>query len=174
VPKPTTTLECRPRARQPDIQFGHLSAHKKIATAKQKTDDAYQWYVSCDPETESMAENALYYWNARILSQPDLARFALDMVSVPISSAECERIFSSAKLLVTSSRNRLRPDVLEASECLRNWLKKPNSKTDTGSQERQRLERADSVDSDYDLESDEEESGMSGYGSDTESNNEDS
>jgi len=163
--RPTISLECRPRARQPDIQFGHLSEHKKIATAKQKTDDAYQWYVDCDPETESLAENALHYWNARILSQPDLARFGLDMVSVPISSAECERIFSSAKLLITSSRNRLRPDIIEASECLRNWLKKPNSKTEMGSQDRQHLqikEKADSIYSDDDGESEEEESGMSG------------
>jgi hypothetical protein len=28
MPKPTVTLECRPRARQPDIQFGHLSERK--------------------------------------------------------------------------------------------------------------------------------------------------
>jgi hypothetical protein len=31
MPKPTMTLllECRPHARQPDIQFGHLSEHKR-------------------------------------------------------------------------------------------------------------------------------------------------
>lgn len=171
VPQPTTSLECRPRVRQPDIQFGHLSQHKKIATAKQRTDDSYQWYIGCDPETESLADNALHYWNARILSQPDLSRFALDMVSVPISSAECERIFSSAKLLITSSRNRLRPDIIEASECLRNWLKRPNSKTEIESQDSQRSqtkEKVDSVYSDDDEESDEEESAISG--SDTESN----
>ena len=36
-------------------------------------------------------------------------------------SAECERVFSSAKLLITPNRNRLSPDTVEWSECLRNW-----------------------------------------------------
>jgi hAT family C-terminal dimerisation region len=81
-----------------------------------------------------------------------------------MSSAECERIFSSAKLLVTSSRNRLRPDIIEASECLRNWLDRsgePNSTTETGSQDPQRLQTkgkaVDSVYLDNDEDSDEEE-----------------
>jgi hAT family C-terminal dimerisation region len=67
----------------------------------------------------------LDYWNARFLSQPDLARFALDMLALPVSSAECERIFSSAKLLITASRSRLCPDIIEANEYLRAWIGKP-------------------------------------------------
>jgi hAT family C-terminal dimerisation region len=120
--------------------FHHL---KKKKAARQRTDDAYQRYAGCDPETESVADDALGYWNARILTQPDLARFALDMLGVPMSSAECERIFSSAKLLVTSSHNRLRPDIIETSECLRTWLDRsgePSSKTEMGSQGPQRLQ----------------------------------
>ena len=58
-------------------------------------------------------------------SQPDLARFAFDMLALPATSAECERVFSSAKLLITASRNRLLPDIIEANECLRSWFGKP-------------------------------------------------
>jgi hAT family C-terminal dimerisation region len=36
-------------------------------------------------------------------------------------SAECERVFSSTKKLITSERNRLAEDIIEASECLKNW-----------------------------------------------------
>jgi len=43
-------------------------------------------------------------------SQPDLARFSFDMLALPATSAECERVFSSAKLLITVSRNRLLPE----------------------------------------------------------------
>ena len=36
-------------------------------------------------------------------------------------SAECERIFSSTKKLITPKRNRLHEQIIEASECLKNW-----------------------------------------------------
>jgi hypothetical protein len=36
-------------------------------------------------------------------------------------SAECERVFSSIKKLVTPERNRLTEEIIEASECLKNW-----------------------------------------------------
>jgi hAT family C-terminal dimerisation region len=36
-------------------------------------------------------------------------------------SAECERIFSSVKRLISPERNRLHEQIIEASECLKNW-----------------------------------------------------
>jgi hypothetical protein len=36
-------------------------------------------------------------------------------------SAECERVFSSTKKLITPERNRLHEQIIEASECLKNW-----------------------------------------------------
>jgi hypothetical protein len=36
-------------------------------------------------------------------------------------SAECERVFSSAKKLITPERNRLTEEIIEASKCLKNW-----------------------------------------------------
>jgi hypothetical protein len=47
------------------------------------------------------------------------------MLAIPAMSSECERVFSSAKLLLTDRRNRLNPDAIEANECLRNWYGKP-------------------------------------------------
>jgi len=37
-------------------------------------------------------------------------------------SDEPERLFSSAKLLISDLRNRL-DDIIEASECLKSWVK---------------------------------------------------
>ncbi|KAJ9640112.1 hypothetical protein H2201_008629 [Coniosporium apollinis] len=37
-------------------------------------------------------------------------------------SAECERVFSSAKHLLSDARNRLNPDIIEANECLKAWF----------------------------------------------------
>ena len=50
-----------------------------------------------------------------------LHRYALDTLAIPATSAECERIFSSAKKLVTPERNRLSDDIIEAIECLKAW-----------------------------------------------------
>ena len=36
-------------------------------------------------------------------------------------SAECERVFSSTKKLITPERNRLSEESIEASEYLKNW-----------------------------------------------------
>jgi hypothetical protein len=47
--------------------------------------------------------------------------WAFDILAVPAMSAECERIFSSAKKLVSPERNRLHEQIIEASECLKNW-----------------------------------------------------
>ena len=39
-------------------------------------------------------------------------------------SAECERAFSQAKLLITNSRNSLSAPIIQACECLKQWLRR--------------------------------------------------
>jgi len=38
-------------------------------------------------------------------------------------SDETERLFSSAKLLLSDLRNRLGDDIIEVSECLQSWVR---------------------------------------------------
>ena len=52
---------------------------------------------------------------------PTLHLWAFDILAVPAMSAECERIFSSAKKLISPERNRLHEQIIEASEYLKNW-----------------------------------------------------
>jgi hypothetical protein len=47
---------------------------------------------------------------------------ALDMLLIPAILSDCERVFSQAKLLITGQRHRLKPDIIEATQCLRAWL----------------------------------------------------
>ncbi len=47
---------------------------------------------------------------------PTLFQFALDTLSCPAMSAECERVFSNAKRLITPERNQLAEDIIEACE----------------------------------------------------------
>ena len=55
--------------------------------------DTYQNYIERDPETKLSNEEVLDYWNSRVLSLPDLAHFAFDMLALPASSSECEHAY---------------------------------------------------------------------------------
>ena len=63
------------------------------------------------------------FWALHENEYPSLARMAFDIISIPAMSAECERVFSSTKLLLTDRRARMKEDIIEASECLRAWFK---------------------------------------------------
>ena len=80
-----------------------------------------------------LAENqhfdVLQYWQDRYESQPDLARFALDILAVPPMSDECERLFSSCKILLEDRRSRLQMDIIEANEVLRHSYGPPQKGT---------------------------------------------
>jgi hypothetical protein len=46
----------------------------------------------------------------------------VELMSIPAMSDEPERVFSSAKLLISDVRNRLGDDMIEALECLKSWV----------------------------------------------------
>jgi len=48
---------------------------------------------------------------------------ALDILSIPVMSADPERLFSGAKITISDRRNRLGIYTIEALECLKSWLK---------------------------------------------------
>lgn len=64
------------------------------------------------------------YWlrQRKLPSVYRLAQMGLDMASIPAMSSDCERVFSQGKLLITGQRNRLKADIIEATQCLRMWL----------------------------------------------------
>ena len=51
----------------------------------------------------------------------DLARMALDYLTIPAMSAEPERVFSAAKITLSDRRCRMEDDAIEALECLTSW-----------------------------------------------------
>ena len=50
---------------------------------------------------------------------PTLFQHALDIISCPAMSTRRERVFGSVKKLITSERNHLGEDIIEACECLK-------------------------------------------------------
>jgi len=48
---------------------------------------------------------------------------APDLLSILLISVECERVFSSAKILLTDSRNGLKEAIIEACTLIRHWFR---------------------------------------------------
>ena len=53
----------------------------------------------------------------------NLLVMAFDILSILAMSAELERLFSGAGIIVTERRNRLDAETIEALECLKSWLR---------------------------------------------------
>jgi len=52
---------------------------------------------------------------------PTLHQFALDILAIPATTIEYERIFSNGRKLISPERNRLSDDIIEATKCLKAW-----------------------------------------------------
>ena len=68
-------------------------------------------------------KDPLVWWKEHQTDFPILARMAFDIFSIPAMSSEVERVFSAAKKLITDERNCLGPEVVQACETQRHWLK---------------------------------------------------
>jgi hypothetical protein len=84
-----------------------------------KPPDDYMRYCR-DPLDD--IEDGREWWKAREHIYPDLVYLAWDMLAIPAMSSECERTFSKAGYQLTPQRTQLGNDILEASECLKQWL----------------------------------------------------
>ena len=104
-------------------QKGSFKSFLACGQAAGNEDEAADEYTAyCQlPALKSTPQNLITWWREQEPSFPLLATLAYTILAIPAMSAECERVFSSAKLLITPNRNRLSPDTIEWSECLRNW-----------------------------------------------------
>ena len=86
--------------------------------------DKYEKYIRLAPVP---CEKPLEWWGARREEYPRLSKLAFDLLSIPLMSAECERVFSAAKKFVTDERNKLKKDILEAIIVLKTQYKAEKS-----------------------------------------------
>ena len=112
-----TTTIIDPEAATDDLFDQYLTVPESVTSVPQE--DSYASY--CREPVNPKFEDLLQYWSLQENNYPDLAKMAYDLHSIPAMSAECERVFSSTKLLFTDLRARMGDDVIEASECLKSW-----------------------------------------------------
>jgi hypothetical protein len=68
-------------------------------------------------------EDPLEWWIRHASDYPTLSKMAFDLFSCPAMSAECERVFSQTKKVITDERNRLQSDTVAAIECQKHLLR---------------------------------------------------
>jgi hypothetical protein len=96
-----------------------LTPHNYYA-ADEEPKDEYEFYMSSKPVT---CDHPIEWWRANQSTYPKLAQMAFDLLSIPAMSAECERVFSQAKLALGHQRNRMSEDTLNAIQCLKHWIR---------------------------------------------------
>jgi hypothetical protein len=93
---------------------------KRRRTTTARSDDILESYLNTPEEICDV----LAFWKAR-QSNPrwePLAKLARDYLVVQATSVASEQIFSLAKHVASSTRNRLDPEKVRASLCLKTWL----------------------------------------------------
>jgi hypothetical protein len=101
------------RANQEGMRAELRKAHDEQKATNPPYETTNDWKVD-DP---------LRWWIDHQADYPILAKMAFDLFSVPAMSAECERIFSQAKKVITDERNRINSDTVAAIECQKHLLR---------------------------------------------------
>jgi hypothetical protein len=66
-------------------------------------------------------ETAIGYWLKNASRYPNLSRLAVDVLTIPASSCECERMFSELGDLLEPRRRNISSELLAALNCIKCW-----------------------------------------------------
>ncbi|KAH3938518.1 hypothetical protein HBH98_249950 [Parastagonospora nodorum] len=80
--------------------------------------------TASEHEAELLEEPLQWWLNIGKKSYPILFKMAVDFLSIPATSCECERCFSSARRTITCDRNSLSGDTIEALQLQKNWVRR--------------------------------------------------
>lgn len=112
----------RPRTfKNPFQEHVNRSRTKPQASSPGPSGDEFAaWQAAYEPGDDEV-DDPVQYWHNRRFKYPRLSLMALDFLTVPSMSDECERLFSAAKRMVTASRRNLDADVIGLCQVFRSW-----------------------------------------------------
>lgn len=87
-------------------------------------EDKFDIWKRRKPQVEAGSKSARFpikYWIELQDRYPNLSKLALDVLSIPASSCECERVFSKLGDLLEPWRRKISPELLAAIHCSRRW-----------------------------------------------------
>jgi hypothetical protein len=116
----------RPKVLSNDMDDAIDSFISPSALANSTEDDEFDRWKRNEPRTKKGTEHAnnpIKYWVSLRDRYPSLSQLALDVLSIPASSCECERMFSELGDLLEPRRRAIQPQLLAAIQCVRRWRK---------------------------------------------------
>lgn len=116
-----------------------INAHVEVSSSDVNSVDEFDCWKKYEPkwtEEQYLAEgNPVKYWMKLLPKYPNLARFAIDIMTIPASSCDCERMFSELGDLLEPKRRAIGPELLAAIQLVRSWwragFKLPSDSSDT-------------------------------------------
>ena len=101
-----------------------------FAYAPEQVEDKWGFYAESGPKPITDTTNLYVHWSAQSYLR-GVQQMAYNHLSILAMSAECERVFSDTKLTISPNRNRLKEDIIEATECLVQWTRASGRKSAT-------------------------------------------
>ncbi|KAK8011867.1 hypothetical protein PG989_000127 [Apiospora arundinis] len=124
APTPTgfapSQAACRINEVDAFLQQGQLQGDRALEI---NDDEMEAWIAERPDPFDQYVTDPIAYWRARRTKYPRLSQMALDTLTIPAMSAECERLFSAAGMLLNPLRSSL--DIAIVGQCmaLRSWLR---------------------------------------------------
>jgi hypothetical protein len=113
---PATTMTTTPHVEKAVDPFDQFMNPPGLYNMTSATVDEYRKYLEIPAH---QCDIALAWWSDRHGIWPNLAVMAINVLSIPLMSAECERVFSEAGYFISGRRGHLQKDIIEATTCLR-------------------------------------------------------
>lgn len=118
--KTMSALERHRAQRTSSLVGGYSSSTTSLVGEHDEYD---RWLSSPDSKSDPFVTNLFQYWWGKRKEYPRLSRMALDLLSIPPMSAECERLFSVAGQMVSPQRSRLEASTIGVTQTLRSWVR---------------------------------------------------
>jgi len=71
---------------------------------------------------KNMTFYILSFWKGNESRYPEVSAMACDILSIPISTIASESTFSIGRHVIDQYRSSLKPDIIEALVCTRDWF----------------------------------------------------
>lgn len=113
-----------------NIDLHYMMGTKGRAKRHKASNELEEYYESHNADLtrfyqtdDKRLDNPIQWWDEVGQQRyPTLYRMALDYLSIPSTSCDCERAFSRGRRTVTDDRNRLGGATIEALQLQKNWL----------------------------------------------------
>ena len=122
LPKPRV----RPTMKKSNNIDDAIDCYINPAGAADNEEDEYESWKRSEPVAKKGSPNAnnpIKYWVGLQDSYANLSKFAINMLSIPGSSCECERLFSELGDLLEPRQRNISPRLLAAIQCVRRWIR---------------------------------------------------